>query len=544
MFQPMSSNAQRLLAQRYLQPGETGWHDVVNRIIRNVAVQASYDYQEFIASDLLQRVWMPNSPCIWGAGSKIGGLFACFVVGPTLDELEDHAETLKDIAVVTRFGGGCGFTGTMIRQKDAPVSGSAHGKAYGPNWWAVNTAAYAEMISQGGKRNAALMYTLRSDHPDLEQFIELKQTKDEKFAHNFNQSVMATDEFMRTAIDEPDSNEARILARIAFNSWRNGEPGLLFYDTINQRSPYYATGQRIEATNPCGEEPLPPYGACNLGSVNLNHSVFYDNNDRFNYDRLEPVVRRMTRFLDDVGTVNRFPNEKFETWYNDNRPVGIGIMGFADALLRQEVPYGHPSSIAFISNVCRAIMEISYDESTIMGRQFGIPKHCEQYGRRNITTGSIAPTGSIALMADCSHSLEPIYSPKYIRYDQHGNAYEVEHELAHMPYFRSTVNDDISKVPNFADHVRLQAAAQAYIDAGVSKTINFMYSATPDDVLEAMKLAWVLGCKGITGYRDGSRETQVLNVVSNPSTQALAVEVKGDEEFQFDPSCPTGVCTI
>ena len=538
---PLSPNAQTLLERRYLHPGERTWMDVAQRITRNVAIKASVQYRDAVYQQLLDRVWLPNSPCIWGAGSKTGGLFACFVVGPDEDVLESHAEVLKDVATVTKFGGGCGFTGTFIRPEGRPVYGSAHGKAYGPNRWAVNVSNYAKMISQGGVRNAALMYTLRSDHDDLPEFINLKQTTDESFASNFNQSVMARDSWMQAA-SQPGTMEAQLLSRIAFNAWNNGEPGLLFYDAINERSPYRASGQTIEATNPCGEQPIPQYGSCNLGSVNLNHKDFISGAGNFSFDALEPVVRLMTRFLDDVGTVNHFPNQKFAGWYERNRPIGIGIMGFAGLMLTLGYRYGGDESVSFIRKVMTHILEVSYDESIRLGEEFGIPSQCEPLGRRNATTATIAPTGSIAILADCDHSIEPIFASTYNRIDQDGNVYVVEHPYANSPYFVSTINTDSSKVPAPIEHLLIQAAAQSSVDAAVSKTINLPSNSTPEDVRKIMLTAWELGCKGITVYRDGSRDHQVLNsaAITKPKANEDAIQAILD----FDPSCMDGVCKV
>jgi ribonucleoside-diphosphate reductase alpha chain len=504
-----------------------------------VAIKAAFSYREACHDQLLNRVWLPNSPCIWGAGSKTGGLFACFVIGPEEDVLESHAEALKDVATVTKFGGGCGFTGTFIRPEGRTVYGSAHGKAYGPNRWAVNVSSYAKMISQGGVRNAALMYTLRSDHDDLPEFINLKQTADESFASNFNQSVMATDEWMNKAM-LAGTMESQLLSRIAFNAWNNGEPGLLFYDTINKNTPYRESGQTIEATNPCGEQALPAFGSCNLGSINLSHENFISGAGNFSFDELEKTTRLMARFLDDVGTVNHFPNQKFANWYEANRPIGIGVMGFAGLLHQLGYPYGDPDSTKLIGLIMKQITDVAYDESVILGKEFGIPIKCEPLGRRNATVSSIAPTGSIAILADCEHSVEPPFSPMYTRIDQDGNTYEVEHPMANESFFMSTINSDTKKIPSPMQHLLIQAAAQKNTDAGVSKTINLPHSATPDQIRQIMITAWELGCKGITVYRDGSRQLQVLNDKKEQapiSEQALAF-------LDFDPSCINGICKV
>jgi len=527
----LSNNAMRLLQQRYFHEGETTWEQVAKRTIDYVAKDEEV-YDDAL-NQVTERIWLPNSPALAGAGTKNGGLFACFVAGPGADTLETHLESLKDISMVGKYGGGCGFTGTFIRGKGEPVKGSAHGKAYGPNTWAVQVSNYLDIITQGGFRKMALMYTLRSDHADLDAFIDLKQTTDEKFAYNFNQSVMATDEWMEQAARDRDSLPYKQLDRIAYNAWNNGEPGLLFYDTINRVTPYASSGQIIEATNPCGEEPLPEYGACNLGSINLNHDYFFDSRNIFDYRRLEHVVRTMTTTLDLIGSRNTFPNWKFHQWYEWNRPIGIGIMGFADALLRTNVVYGSDESCRVLEDIMSLMLTVSYDQSEILGKKLGIPEACKALNRRNATTVTVAPTGSIAQIADCSHSLEPIYAPTYIRIDERDEKYEVIHPRARDAHFRSAINDDPSKMPTWEEHIEIQSSAQRYSDSGVSKTINMPNTATVEDVRNAMVRAWHRGCKGITVYRDGSRDVQVLTPQVRPPTDSF-----------FDPSCPTGICQI
>ena len=531
----LSANAMKLLSQRYFHEGEKTWQDLVHRVVKYVAV--SDRIYELAYSQIANRLWIPNSPALAGAGTKNGGMFACFVAGPSSDSMESHLATLTDIAMVGKFGGGCGFTGTNFRPKGYRVFGSAHGSAYGPNKWALQVSNYLDIVTQGGFRRMALMYTMRSDHADLDEFIGLKQSGDERFAYNFNQSIMATDHWMEDASRNENSKASAQLDAIAYNAWSNGEPGLLFYDTININTPYAVTGQRIEATNPCGEQPLPEYGACNLGSIAIANNHFYDSNGKFSFDKLEPVVRTMTRFLDLVGTRNKFPTQKFETWYKDNRPIGIGLMGLADSLIRQEIAYGSQEAQAFLASVMKFNQEVSYDESEHLGREFGIPVNCDAFGRRNITTTSIAPTGSIAMLADTSHSIEPIFAPTYLRTDERGETYTVEHPLGSSQFFRSAINDDSTKVPSPIDHINMQAAAQRYCDSGVSKTVNLPSDCTPDQIRNLMLYAWSNGCKGITVYRDKSRQTQVI-------TPTITTTIEITEDIEFDPSCPTGVCAF
>lgn len=524
----LSKDVQRLLDQRYLKDGED-WNGLVKRVVDHVCDGEDQWYKQEVTEHLTRRVWLPNSPCLVNSGTKTGGLFACFVVGPDEDTLESHVSVLGDIAAVGKRGGGCGFTGTNIRPEGSSVSGSSHGFAYGPNNWALRVSDYLEMITQGGFRRMALMYTMRSDHPDLDKFIELKQTVDEKFAHNFNQSVMATDEWMNLATSG-DNGERLQLVKLAKNAWNNGEPGLLFHTTINENTPYKTCGCKIEATNPCGEQPIPSYGSCNLGSINVSHQYFYDNNDNFDYARLARVVMVITRFLDNVGSKNIFPNEKFKEWYDNHRPIGIGVMGYADALLKLKLKYGTPDGLEFLSRIMEVIQKVSYSTSEQLGKERGIPSHCEKVGRRNITTVSIAPTGSIGFIAECSHGIEPIFSPVYQRTDERGEIYLFSHPKREEDYFASCLNDDSNKIPSWKEHVDVQATVQKYCDSAVSKTINMSNDAKVKDVLNAFIYAWESGCKGVTVYRDGSRQFQVLE------------DVKEEDSLLQD--CPTGVCEL
>lgn len=558
----LGADVERLLEQRYYKPGET-WLDLVNRVISNVCDGETESHKEKMYDLLVNRIFLPNSPCLVNAGTKNNGLMACFVVGPDEDTLENHFEVLLDIASVGKRGGGAGFSAANIRAENASVAGSAHGYAYGPNNYAMRVSEALDMITQGGFRKMALMYSMPSEHQDLDSFIDLKQhfdidkkaeelaeiaakdsgvnynrvvtdikkylkDNDERRGYNFNQSIFASDDWMRRAQEESPQREQFL--KLVQHSWNNGEPGLLFADTINNNTPYKTCGCEIHTTNPCGEQPLPSYGSCNLGSINLGHDYFFLTGD-FDFELLANVVREVTRFLDNVGTRNIFPNDKFKVWYEDHRPIGIGVMGFADALLRMEIAYGEFESILFLETVMKVIQEQSYAASEQLGREKGVPEHCAAVNRRNITTVSIAPTGSIAMLAGCTgHGIEPIFSPQYNRTDERGEVYTFVHAQASAPYFRSTLNQDKMKIPTWKQHIDLQAAAQKYTDSAVSKTINMLNGVVPQDIEDAFVYAWKNKCKGVTIYRDGSRNVQVLDDVEET-----------DADLQ---SCPTGVCLI
>jgi len=498
----LSTNTENLLQQRYYLPGET-WEQLVKRNVDSIVDQHHETFYKLIGD----RVFLPNSPSLVNAGKRTGGLFACFTVGIE-DTLESGFEALKDIALVAKKGGGCGFSGSALRAKNSPVAGSTHGYAYGANRLAQLISYAMDAITQSGFRKMALMYTLSSEHPDIEEFIHLKQTGDEAHCYNFNQSSFIKDDWMNRALAHAGSKEAHLLDLIAKHAWQNGEPGVLFEDAIN-KAPYAETGQYITTTNPCSEQGLPPYGSCNLASINLNHEYF-NYKGYFDWRALDSVVKNMTYYLDRTGTVNKFPTQKHKDWYDQNRPIGIGIMGLADLFLRYGIQYGSETSLEFCRSIMFQIKESSYYISELLGKELGVPLQCQKLStpRRNITTVSIAPTGSIAMIADCSHGIEPIFAPSFTRIDERGQEYIYTHPLADKEYFVSAVG---TKQATWKEQIDLVASAQQYCDSGISKTINLPNEATVSDVKKVILYAWREGCKGIALYRDGSRTFQILN---------------------------------
>lgn len=520
----LTANTEKLLKQRYYKPGET-WEGLVKRNVDNITDKNHDLYYELIGN----RVFLPNSPSLVNAGTKTGGLHACYVVGPEEDTLEATFQALQDIALVAKKGGGCGFTGTPIRPKGSPVAGSAHGYAYGPNGMAEMISYAMDKITQAGFRRMALFYSLSAEHPDVEDFINLKQTGNEAACYNFNQSVFVKDNWLNRALSHPGSYEEHLLNKIAQHAHNNGEPGLVFEDTVNTYTPYKYSNQYIYTCNPCGEQPIPPYASCNLASINLNHDHF-NAKGFFDYDALYEVVTAMVYYLDRTGTVNKFPTKKHEDWYAENRSIGIGIMGLADLFLRYGIRYGSSESLDLTSVIMQKIQEQSYASSEALGLALGIPEQCKKlkYPRRNITTVSIAPTGSIAMIAECSHGIEPIFSPSYERIDERGEKYIYTHPLANEEYFVSAVGQ---RQATWKEQIDLVATAQKYCDSGISKTINLPNNATVSEVKEAMIYAWKQRCKGITLYRDGSRSFQVLNQVP-------------DSKDLLNANCKDGACSL
>ena len=514
----INENALRLLEQRYFLKDIKGnilenWEQLVRRVVLDNCRNEEQSYIDKMESYMNELMFLPNSPCLVNSGKLNAGKFACFVASPTEDTLENHLDALKDIAQVAKRGGGIGFSGDNIRPKNKPVAGSAHGYSYGSVKWAKAVSGYMDMMTQSGFRKMALMFSLSSNHEDIEDFIDAKQTVDEKDMYNFNQSVMATDDFMTKAIADETSNEHRLLNKIAKNAWSNGEPGLLFYDTINNNSPYKYSKQEMISVNPCGEQPLPQYGSCNLGSINIGHINFFNVYNEFNYDLFKEVVMNSIQFLDNVGTYNVFPNDDFKNWYENNRPVGLGLMGVADALIKLNIRYGSKEAVAWVKDLVRKMYLWAEEKSIQLGKERGIPKSCRVFPnyiqpRRNITLLTMAPTGSISFIANCSFGGEPIYSKSYQRVDERGEVYFVEHELSNSQAFITT--NELT----WREHIDMQYAFQESIDSAVSKTINMPNHATVEDVLEAYKYAWLTGCKGITVYRDNSRQIQVLTHVA------------------------------
>lgn len=513
----VSPTAQNILHKRYLKPGETSWEDVVNRVVNHVCKGEPDDIISNTRDMILYRYFIPNSPCLVNSGTPGGGLSACFVVDFN-DTIEDIYKTKYDFALIARKGGGCGTTLSKLRPEGSKVNGSTHGYAAGPvNFF--NTICHdMEIIAQGGFRAMAMMGTMSVYHPDILKFIKAK-TEEGKMSTT-NISVVVDDKFMSAVRDDEyftttfnGETYETISAKGVFDlivegAWKNGEPGLLFYDRIND-SPYKYSKQEILATNPCGEQPLPPNGVCNLGSLDI--SKFLDDDKALDLWLFEVAIRYGVRFLDNVVTHSSYPTKDIQEWVDKNRPVGIGIMGLADYYMKREVAYGSDQALEELEFIMSFMKGIAEDESIELGEQRGVPEACKVLPnpRRNITVLSIAPTGTISLLADCNSGIEPFFSEITIRKDNTGT-YEIG-GIDNLPeYFRCAVSANGATEVTWEEHVRTQASAQKFVDSGVSKTINFPNYTHKDTIAKAFMLAWELDCKGITVYRNGSREKEVL----------------------------------
>jgi ribonucleoside-diphosphate reductase alpha chain len=526
--------------------------------------------------------FMPNSPTLMNAGTSLGQLSACFVI-PVKDSMEGIFDALKDMAKIHQTGGGTGFSFSALRPKGDLVA-STKGQASGPVSFMEIFNKATGVIVQGGRRRGANMGILRCDHPDITEFIEAKIEK-ERFS-NFNLSVGITDPFMEALsankhfdLVNPRTGKIvrKVKARTVFDlivtaAWRTGDPGLIFLDEINRRNPTPSVGH-IEATNPCGELPLLPYESCNLGSLNVSQMV--DGNS-LDWPKLKDRIGWAVRFLDNVIEVNKYPLSQIEEITLANRKIGLGVMGFADTLIKVGIPYNSKEAVEFAENLMDFIHRESLDASVTLARERGVFPNYERstyagstLRPRNATVNTIAPTGTISIIAGCSSGIEPLFALSFVRTVLSGSklfeihplfeqvakkrgiySKELLAQIAQHGSLRKLkgIPRDMKRVFVTAfdvtpqQHLLLQAAFQKHTDNSVSKTINLPSDATIDEVRKIYLMAHKLGCKGITVYRYGSKEEQVLSFDFTGRTQPV---VSGDlitAHSEYSGGCVTGTC--
>mgnify|MGYP000011447976 FL=1 len=573
----LTENAIKVLKKRYLAKDENGnlLEDPEGMFRRVARTVASAD-KEYVSEEELKSIeqefydmmvnldFLPNSPTLMNAGRPLGQLSACFVL-PIEDTMEGIFETIKNAALIHKSGGGTGFSFSRLRPKGASVN-STGGVASGPVSFMKVFNAATEAVKQGGTRRGANMGILRVDHPDIVEFITCK--KNNADITNFNISVGITEEFMNAVenneyynLVEPHTgkivgkqNAREIFDLIVDMAWNNGEPGIIFLDRLNKDNVTPELGE-IESTNPCGEQPLLPYEACNLGSINLSNTLKYvDGKPEVDFAKLRTTVWKAVHFLDNVIDVNKYPLPEIDKMTRGTRKIGLGVMGWADMLCKLNIPYNSQSSIDLAEKIMHFIQDESRKASMELAEKKGVFPYYDKsiYKNlgirvRNATTTTIAPTGTLSIIAGVSSGIEPLFAISYIR-----NVMDNDELVEVNPVFKQVAKEEgfysdelmrriakkgsirgFDEIPEWIQdvfvtahdispdwHVRMQAAFQKYTDNAVSKTVNLRNEATRKDVADAFWLAYKTNCKGITIYRDGSRDLQVLNIG----------KVKGKEE--------------
>ena len=588
----INDNAVKVLEKRYLEKDENGnlkesVEGMFKRVAGAIAEKDGVTGEELkklkqTYYDMMTKLeFLPNSPTLMNAGRPLGQLSACFVL-PIEDSMEGIFDSIKNAALIHKSGGGTGFSFSRLRPKGASVN-STGGVASGPISFMKVFNAATEAVKQGGTRRGANMGILRVDHPDILEFITSK--KDNTEITNFNLSVGLTEKFMEaikkdedyTLIDPTTKEECgRLKAKEVFDlivdmAWNNGEPGIIFLDRLNRDNVTPALGE-IESTNPCGEQPLLPYEACNLGSINLSLLVKYQGKKKVvDFDKLREIVHNAVSFLDNVIEANKYPLPEIDRMTRGTRKIGLGVMGWADLLCKLGIPYNCEEAINLAEKVMGFINEESKKASLKIAENkdvfpfFDKSIYAEKGERlRNATTTTIAPTGTLSLIAGVSSGVEPIFALTYIR-----NVMDNQELVEVNPYFKEVAQKEgfyseelmkkiakagtihgIKEVPEHIQkifvtahdispdwHIRMQAAFQKHTDNAVSKTVNLPHDATRDDVREVFVQAYSLNCKGVTIYRDGSRDMQVLNigkVKGKENSGAASSEAAVVEEYVND----------
>jgi len=561
-----SENAKRVLEKRYLAKDVNGKvkekpEEMFRRVAKNIAKadklynknKSTKETEEEFYKLMTNLEFLPNSPTLMNAGRDLQQLSACFVL-PIEDSMESIFQTIKDTAMIHKSGGGTGFSFSRLRAKNSHVR-STGGVSSGPVSFMKVFNSATQAVKQGGTRRGANMGILRVDHPDILEFITCKEN--DKEITNFNISIGCTEDFVKKAIDnkkydliDPHTKESvgklsakKVLDLIVKMAWKNGEPGIVFLDRMNKDNPTPKIGE-IESTNPCGEQPLLSYESCNLGSINLSRMI---DGKEIDYKKLARTTRSAIHFLDNVIDMNSYPLKRIKEMTRSNRKVGLGIMGFADMLLDLGIKYNSEEAIKLAEKIMKFILDEAVDASRELAKERGVFPNFENsiYAKhkklklRNATLTTIAPTGSISIISNCSSGIEPLFALSYVR-----KILDNEKLLEVHPYFEKIAKErgfystelmqkvaqkgsieDVQEIPKDVRdvfvtsfdikpswHIRMQAAFQQYTHNAVSKTVNFSNESKENDIKEVYMLAYKTGCKGVTVYRDGSRTEQVLNI--------------------------------
>ncbi|MEM2912024.1 MAG: vitamin B12-dependent ribonucleotide reductase [Candidatus Bathyarchaeia archaeon] len=585
----LTVNALEVLRKRYLLKDETERiiedpAKMFRRVARAIArIDRKYGENPKESEETFYRMmarleFIPNSPTLFNAGTRLGQLSACFVL-PVEDSLESIFTAVKNMALIEKSGGGVGFDFSKLRPKGDIVM-STKGVASGPVSFMRVFDTATEVIKAGGKRRGAMMGILRVDHPDILEFITSKQQPG--FLSNFNISVAVTDEFMKTMEENgeywlinPRNKEktGKLKAKevwelMARSAWASGDPGVVFIDEINRHNPTPEVG-KIESTNPCGEQPLLPYESCNLGSINLSRMV---GDGEILWDKLRETVRNAVHFLDNVIDANKYPLKEIEKITRANRKIGLGVMGFADMLIKLGVPYNSEKALELAEKLMSFINEEAHKKSEEIAEKRGSFPNFEKSiwkdkykAMRNATVTTVAPTGSISIIAGCSSGIEPIFAVSFIRNVLDGTRLFEINPLFEMiakekGFYDVQILEEVAKTGSVQKidkipedvrrlfvtaldvapewHVQMQAAFQKYTDNAVSKTVNMPYEASVEDVRKVFELAWKLKCKGVTVFRYGSKPEQVLYIGEVKTAERKFVSA----ESEYAGGCPTKTC--
>jgi ribonucleoside-diphosphate reductase alpha chain len=581
----LSPNQLKVLSNRYLLKDPDGKvietpSELFRRVAKNLARVEKADKRKMVEADFYEVMsrleFLPAGRTLNNAGTPQSQLANCFVL-PVEDSMEGIFDSVKWMAMVHQRGGGTGFNFSKLRPRGDVVTKSSGGFATGPVSFMKVFDIATRQVMQGGKKRGANMGILNVDHPDILDFISAKSERGT--IENFNISVGVTDDFMK-AVDLDKEWHLRnqrtgevvqtlsartLMSQLVSMAWRTGDPGLIFLDPINRNNPLLEKYGRIDATNPCGEQPLHPFDACNLGSINLARMVVSTskvitkktNTLEVNWDRLKFVIRTGVRMLDNVIDACKYPLPQITETVRANRRIGLGVMGWADMLYQLRIPYDSEEGVKLAGKIAKFIQDESWQISSELAKEKGeFPRWKEssfvKLGRkvRNVAITTIAPTGSISMLSDASSGIEPVFALAYTKnvVEDNGLSYinkyfdrelgqslwadgDTEHKVRDRIVREVAERGSVANITGVPEevksvyrtahdidpiwHIKMQAAWQKYTDNAVSKTINFPHSATIDDVGSAYMMAWKLGCKGITIYRDGSKDVQILSVGSN-----------------------------